>query len=184
MEFRIIRAQHEALWPVLAAGWCALGVATTLVGRAAGDATWWLVVSNALSFWLLAPAPVLLLATAIAQRPLASAVCGTALVTLVAVHCALPPSPGRASGTVRLVTFNVDEPNTGGDTERVARLVHRDRPDVLLLQQLKPQTAVELGRRLPEMPIRYLGPPDPHDSSTGSVALLSRFPACDGRRAS
>ncbi|MEI9995397.1 MAG: endonuclease/exonuclease/phosphatase family protein [Rhizomicrobium sp.] len=126
---------------------------------------------------LLAAAAALLFAAA-RTWPAALAILIVGLLILAPVAKRFDPARwGRtaAAGELRVMSFNVSTMNS--DFPSVARLIARERPDVIFLQQLVdlPRLDAELAR-LPAVP-KFAGFP----AHGADMMILSRFPIGAGR---
>ena len=125
------------------------------------------------SFWWLLPAPVLaVLALALRRWRTAALLAVLALVWL-AVHGPPLPRPDAGPPELRLVTYNM-EPYLVVD--HVVALVDRTAPDVLLLQEVRPEVRDDLARQLPSHPHQWFAPVIDAATAGGGTAVLSRHP--------
>lgn len=155
-----------------------LGAGTLyMLGWVLGDATGWLYVTNVSTIYWLAPA-VGLCAFAVAARWwLPALACALAAVVWLATFAPLfVPQAEATSSDLRVATFNV-RPDSGID--HVIRLVEREQPDVLLVQELLGESQDELADALAPVLAHH------HFSriNRGShgTAIFSRFPVARTR---
>lgn len=145
------------------------------LGWLLGDANGWLYLANLSTIYWLAPA-VGLFAFAVAARwwlpALACAL--AALVWLGAFAPLFVPQSPVTSPDLRVVSFNV-HPDPGVD--HVVRLVARTQPDVLLVQELRPDEQARLADALePALPYRHFSQVNRQAPGGGGTAVFSRLP--------
>lgn len=157
-------------------------VASTLyvLGWLLGDASGWLYLANISTIYWLAPA-VGLCAFAVALRwwlpalacALAAAVWLWAFVPLFIPQASVP------SADLRVATFNV-RPDSGID--HIVRLVERTQPDVLLVQELRPDSRDELSTALRStLGHRHFSRINGASGGGHGTAVFSRLPIVDTR---
>lgn len=146
-----------------------------VLGWLFGDATGWLYVANLSTIYWLAPA-VGLGAFAVAARWwLPALACSVAAIAWLATFAPLfVPQASGSSADLRVATFNV-QPDPG--IEHVVRLAERVQPDVLLVQELAPESQEELASDLERiLPHHHFSPVNPVAPGGGGTGVLSRLP--------
>ncbi|HEX2028810.1 MAG TPA: endonuclease/exonuclease/phosphatase family protein [Nitriliruptorales bacterium] len=171
------RRRRRGRWVLALAG---------LYAAAAGGAqiAWWLVGDDWWSqplnlttfYWSLPAVPLVVLAglrRAWRSAALLAVPAGIFLWSYGGLFVGAPPA---AHADLRVATYNtyIRAP----DVSHVVSLVHRDRPDVLLLQELLPARADQLRARLADqLPHAWFGEP----GRVGGVGVLSRSPIVEVR---
>lgn len=160
----------------------AYGLLTTVVavaGLLLGDATGWLFATNLSAIYWLAPAPVLLALALLGRRWLAAAACATgAVVWLTTFGPLFAPQQTPDGDALRVVSFNA---GVQPEIDHVARLVARTVPDVLLLQEILPDTQDALVEQLPSLPFHHFAPVNTAAPGGGGTAVFSRRPILGAR---
>jgi endonuclease/exonuclease/phosphatase (EEP) superfamily protein YafD len=158
---------HLVGWPLLAAG--------TLVRGEPRRLPWQLELLDTWLLYLVAPFPGLAaIGLARGQRALAGLGVLGSLLTLATLRTTLGRGrrPACLSGrVVRVLTANVLAKNTSADG--LAEMVRRERPDLVLLQEVRHEYARQAVSLLSELlPHRLVSPHFRH----GGAALFSRWP--------
>lgn len=155
----------------LVAGWFGLWLFFP-VGR------WWMEVLNRFTLWLAIPAALLGLAAAWQRQRWAVALAGVSLAILIGPYWPYwwPRLPAQTSGLpLRVMTFNVLYSNT--QAAAVAEQIRRFQPDVVALQEVKPELWSALQEQLrAEYPYGERGVWQGFDHPYGTTAVLSRSP--------
>ena len=167
---RLRLALAVALGAYGAAATAALAVLSVL-----RDGTVLTYAAGLVSFWWLLPAPPLVVVAVLARTWRAALLLALpALVWLVAHG---PPLLPDRSGPVdlRVASFNIEP---GRSVDHVEALADRERPDVLLLQEVSPRAREGLARQLPDHPHAWYGPVA-RTEGAGGTAVLSAHPIVD-----
>lgn len=150
--------------------------ATALLAAVAvlGDRTAVTYSAALFSFWWLAPAPLLLVVVAVLRSRLG--VVAVAVPTVVCLVLQGPYLVNRFSGDegpadLRVATYNL---TYGQPLDGLVDLIEQDRPDVLLLQEVRAEAQAELAA-LPGYRYSHFGPLTGSRRGDGD-AVLSRFP--------
>lgn len=138
-----------------------------------GDANWWLVLSNRFAIYLFVPGLILFMAAILKRRvnP-ALPLLVPAGIFLVLHHPYLFPEPAKPvdeSGTLKVMTYNLLFSNT--DYDAVANVVLTHQPDLVAMQEVKPDMMKALIERLQEdYPYYLMGT----HNDFGTTAVFSR----------
>lgn len=139
-----------------------------------GDVTWWLYAANvSVIYWLAPLVPLLLLALLRRWWPVAAICAVGAAVWLATFGPMLVPRSVAADDTLRVASYNIAPQR---DVDHVARMVQREQPDVLLVQELLPAAREDLIRLLPSLPHHHFSQVNQGAPGGGGTAVLSRLP--------
>jgi len=145
-----------------------------------GDRFWWLWMGNALTPFFFLPLLLFLPSIVVRRRWLAGLLIPAALFVLLYGSLFLPRWPrasaSRSTESIRLMTYNILFANP--DYAAVARVVSRESPDIVALEELSPPAANTLVAAIgDDYPYRAL---EPRDGPYG-LGIFSRLPLVDWR---
>ncbi len=143
---------------------------TVLVVRDRTVATY---AAGLVSFWWLLPAPALAALALLLRRWRTCAALAVPALVWLAVHGPPLPRPDAGPPELRVVTYNM-EPYLVVD--HVGALVGESDPDVLLLQEVRPEVRDDLAQQLPSHPHQWFAPVIDAATAGGGTAVLSRHP--------
>lgn len=151
-----------------------------VLGQTLGDATGWLYISNLSTIYWLAPAVGLSVFAVAARWWLPAFACVLPAVVWLATFAPLfVPQTSGPSADLRVATFNV-RPEAGLD--HVIRLVEREQPDVLLVQELLGESQDELASDLaPVLAHHHFSRVNQLTGGDHGTAVFSRFPVVETR---
>lgn len=164
-------------WPLVLAGIYAAFTAIALLAWWLVDDAWWNQLINMTTMWWTLPAILLLVIALIRRSWVVSALLAVPIAVLVWSYATLYVGSAPADeGDLRIASWNILI--TTPDVSHVVSLVERERPDVLLVQEVSSTRARELEDELGDrLPNAWFGDRD----FVGGVGLLSRYPIVEVR---
>ncbi|MDP9023713.1 MAG: endonuclease/exonuclease/phosphatase family protein [Actinomycetota bacterium] len=160
-------------WPAVIAGVYAAATAAAIVAWLLVGDVWWTQPVNATTFYWSLPAVPLGALAVLRRRWRVALLLGVPAGLFVTAYGGLfVGAPPAAAGDVRVASYNTYIRSS--DLSHVVRLARVEQPDVLLVQEITPRRAAELGAQLGDTyPHRWFGD---EVGRVGGVGLLSRFP--------